>query len=160
MTRPEFRFELVAEGGVRYWRVLSGRILLAELFGPAGAGCFWRLRAVGSETPAEACWPADPGPGRRYRLPERVERRAISQIAAWALDSLAEAAQANALLRRRLQDSTEWLESHAGLLRASCANEDGDWDSDADLNVYELVRSAIAANRAALARVKTKGESA
>ena len=161
MSQPLFRFERRARGR---WDVLLGRIHLAELSvhssNGANPGEHWRLRAVGSETPAEACWPAHPGAGRSYRLPERTEGHAIRLIAAWTLDALAEAAQANALLRRRLESSIAKLESERDTLRDSLMDFDGNFASADDKRILDGFDHEIAASRAALARTREDKESA
>lgn len=162
-----FRFERLSPWR---WNVLSGQILLAELSIRSGLGAnpdeHWRLRALGGEAPAEACWEADSRSGcTRSPLPQRVKRQAIECIADWTLDALSEAAQVNALLRRRLEASTEWLGSYRESLRCAGTddhdnwidtNEDGDWVGDSDRTVFESVNREIEANRAALARTRTK----
>lgn len=162
MSGRDFRFELFAEGGMRRWRVLAGEIFCATLEwerGPIGSGCEWRLYSVSSPDSASrgVTWPRGEWIAPRG-VPLHIKRKVIEEIAAWGLDALAEAAQANALLRRRLASSVEWLESYAELLRTSCTNADGDWDSDADLNVYELIHREIVANKAALARTREDKE--
>lgn len=150
-----FRFERRGR-----WDVLSGQIRLAELSvhsdNGTNPGERWRLRAVGSETPAEACWPAHPGAGRSYRLPERTESHAISLIAAWTLDALADAAQANALLRARLGAAIAKLESERDILRDSLMDFDGNFASAGDKRILDGFDREIAAGRAALARTSTR----
>lgn len=156
--QPLFRFERRGRGR---WDVLSGQIHLAELSAHSSnhtnPGEHWRLRAVGSETPAEAFWPANPGAGRSYRLPERVELHAIRLIAAWTLDALSEAAQSNSLLRFRLESSTSVLAEQADLLREVQRRRYGRLDYDESLRNSATLEEAIAANREALARTSTRG---
>ena len=156
-AEPMFRFKRVAPWR---WDVFLGQIHLAELsvYSSNGAnpGEYWRLRAVGSETPAEASWPAGPGAGRSYRLPERIESHAIKQIAAWTLDALAEAAQANALLRLRLESAIAKLESERDILRDSLMDFDGNFASADDKRILDGFDREIAASRAALARTRTE----
>ena len=160
-AEPMFRFERRGRGR---WDVRLGQILLAELSVHSSNGTnpgeHWRLRALGSETPAEACWPAHPGAGRSYRLPERIESHAISLIAAWTLDALSEAAQANALLRCRLEASTAKLAAERDILRESLLTEDGRYDDETDIEIVAEFDREIEANRAALARTRTKEEEA
>lgn len=161
MSRPLFRFERRARG---CWDVHLGQILLAELSVHSSNGTnpgeHWRLRAVGSETPAEACWPAHPGAGRSYRLPERIEGHAISLIAAWTLDALTEAVHANALLRARLEASTAKLAAERDILRDSLMDLDGSFASADDKRILDDFDREIAANRAALARTREDKEGA
>ncbi len=160
-AEPMFRFERRGRGR---WDVRLGQIHLAELSVHSGNGTNpgerWRLRAVGSETPAEACWPAHPGAGRSYRLPERIESHVISLISAWTLDALSEAAQANALLRRRLESAIARLESERDILRDSLMDFDGNFASAGDKRILDGFDREIAAGRAALARTRTKEEEA
>lgn len=157
--QPLFRFERRGRGR---WDVLLGQIHLAELSvhssNHANPGEHWRLRAVGSETPAEAFWPANPGAGRSYRLPERIEGHAIRLIAAWTLDALAEAAQANAVLRLRLESSTAKLAAERDILRESLLTEDGRYDDETDIEIVAEFDREIEANRAALARTREDKE--
>ena len=156
MSQPLFRFERRGRGR---WDVLLGQIHLAELSAHsnnhANPGEHWRLRAVGSETPAEACRPAGPGAGRSYRLPERIESHAIRLIAAWTLDALAEAAQSNALLRRRLEASTHQLEYQRGIHEGVAGRPYGRLDYEERKLIDADLKREIAANQAALARTRT-----
>ena len=157
--QPLFRFERRGRGR---WDVRLGQIHLAELSvhsdNGTNPGERWRLRAVGSETPAEACWPAHPGAGRSYRLPERIESHAIGLIAAWTLDALSEAAQANALLRRRLESAIAKLESERDILRDSLMDFDGNCASADDKRILDGFDREIAASKAALARTREDKE--
>ena len=159
MSQPLFRFERRGRGR---WDVLLGQIHLAELSAHSGNGAnpgeHWRLRAVGSETPAEACWPAHRGAGRSYRLPERTEGHAIRLIAAWTLDALAEAAQANALLRLRLESSTHQLGYQRGIHEGVAGRPYGRLDYEERKLIDADLKREIAANKAALARTRTKEE--
>ena len=162
--RDFFRFELFAEGGVRRWRVLAGEVFSATLEwerGSIGSGCEWRLYSVSSPDSASRgfTWPRGEWITPRG-VPIHIRQRVIEQLAAWSLEDVAEAARVNALLRSLLESSGKWLESYAELLRTSCTNADGDWDSDADLNVYELIHREIVANKAALARTRTQDKEA
>ena len=160
MTVRDFRFELFAEGGMRRWRVLAGEIFCATLEwerGPIGSGCEWRLYSVSSPDSASrgVTWPRGEWIAPRS-VPLHIKQKVIEEIAAWGLDALAEAAQANAELRLRLESSTAKLAAERDILRESLLTEDGRYDDETDIEIVAEFDREIAANTAALARTRTE----
>ena len=165
-SHPEFRFE---RRGDRYrWDVRLGEIFLAELSSPDGKR-EWRLRAVGASAPSEAVWEERQSIPPAYgtwpersleRVPHPVRRWAIDQIAAWTLDALAEAAQANAELRLRLESSTHQLEYQRGIHEGVAGRPYGRLDYEERKLIDADLKREIAANKAALARTRTEDKGA